>query len=202
MTHFFNQALSIWGDGGWLMLPLLLLAVFIYYTVLELFFHLDKHFLIRSRVHKMSDIQIRQHLSNETSLFKSLLHENITSPKSIRGHFKEVRNEYISPINSQIKFLTVLITAGPLFGLLGTVTGMFFVFTGMINFEGDKFDSVVKGISEALITTQIGLIVSIPAYVILSLIIQKRNLLERCIMRLEHYNNCLIFKNSNFPKNK
>jgi hypothetical protein len=39
-----------------------------------------------------------------------------------------------------------------------------------------------------LITTQGGLIISIPAFVLLSFIIQRRNQLERCLSRLEQYN--------------
>jgi len=87
-----------------------------------------------------------------------------------------------------------MITIGPLVGLLGTVTGMLSTFDGMIAGQGEKFQNVVHGISEALITTQTGLIISIPAMSILSVIIQRRNRLRRSIARLERYNTCQVLK--------
>jgi len=59
---------------------------------------------------------------------------------------------------------------------------------------GNRFDSIVTGISEALITTQTGLVISIPAIVILSLIIQRRNALVLAIARLERYNTRLALR--------
>ena len=64
----------------------------------------------------------------------------------------------------------------------------------MIVTHGSKFENMIEGISEALITTQTGLLVSIPALVVLSFIIQRRNQLERCIARLEYYNVTLASK--------
>lgn len=198
---FLQEALSTWSSGGWLMLPLFLLAIFIYYTILELLFFLNKHFLIRSHIYKMTDAQMAHHLDHKLSALKKLLYENATNTKAVKRHFTGVRNEYLSAINGQIKFLAVLVTIGPLFGLLGTITGMFSIFTGMSGYDGNRFDSVVEGISEALTTTQTGLIISIPAFIILSLIIHRRKTLERCINRLEQYNKCLILKTA-FPSKR
>ena len=38
-SNLYQEAVSVWTDGGWLMLPLFLLAVFMYYTALELYLH-------------------------------------------------------------------------------------------------------------------------------------------------------------------
>jgi len=74
------------------------------------------------------------------------------------------------------------------------VTGMLSTFDGMLVVAGNRFDSIVTGISEALITTQTGLIISIPAIVILSLIVQRRNALVLAIARLERYNTRLALR--------
>ena len=71
---------------------------------------------------------------------------------------------------------------------------MLVTFSGMVGAQGTKFDNMIEGISEALITTQTGLLISIPALVVLSFIIQRRNQLERCIARLEYYNVTLASK--------
>lgn len=194
LNHFFNEASATWISGGWLMLPLLFLAVFIYYTALELLIRLNTHFIIRCNVYCMSDSEITRYLLNRLQEVKQLLLANARNPQEVKRHFVEVRNEYLPVVNRRIRFLSIIITAGPLVGLLGTVTGMLSTFSGMVQADGSKFNNVVGGISEALITTQTGLIISIPALIILALIIQKRNLLEHSIVRLERYNTCLSLR--------
>ena len=176
------------------MMPLFALTVFIYYTALDLFIRLTTHFLIRSRVDRLSDTQIAARLRSDLKPLRDLLLEDASDAGEVKRHFVEVTNEYLPVVNRRIKFLGVIITIGPLMGLLGTVTGMLSTFEGLMNAQGDKFQNVVQGISEALITTQTGLIISIPAMVILSLIVQRRNRLRRCIVRLERYNTCLVLK--------
>jgi len=170
------------------MLPLLGLAVFMYYTALDLYLRLRMHFLLRSKVYHLSDHALESGLSDQSTRLKDLLLNDAKSTLEVRRHFRQVRQEYLPVINRRIHFLAIVITAGPLVGLLGTVTGMLVTFNGMVVTHGTKFDNMIEGISEALITTQTGLLVSIPALVVLSFIIQRRNQLERCIARLEYYN--------------
>ena len=170
------------------MLPLFGLAFFMYYTALDLYLRLRLHFLLRHKVCQLSDDALEAELSNRLSILKRLI---VAEPKStieVRRHFQQVRQEYLPVINRRIRFLAIVITAWPLVGLLGTVTGMLSTFSGMVVQHGTKFDNMIEGISEALITTQTSLLVSIPALVVLSFIIQRRNQLERCIARLEYYN--------------
>jgi biopolymer transport protein ExbB len=184
----YQEALRVWTAGGWLMLPLLGLAVFMYYTALDLYLRLRMHFLLRSKVYHLSDHALESGLSDQSTRLKGLLLNDAKSTLEVRRHFRQVRQEYLPVINRRIHFLAIVITAGPLVGLLGTVTGMLVTFNGMVVTHGTKFDNMIEGISEALITTQTGLLVSIPALVVLSFIIQRRNQLERCIARLEYYN--------------
>ncbi len=184
----FQEMLSIWASGGWLMVPLFLLAVALYYTALKLFLSLQFHFLIRARVYDWSDKEIEEQISGPWRMLWDLLDIRASTAREVRRHFEEVFNEYLLPMNRRIKFLAVLIAVGPLIGLLGTVTGMLSTFNGMAASRNSQLDSVIMGISEALITTQTGLIISIPGLIILSLIVQRRNLLQRAILRLERYN--------------
>ncbi|MFT5498657.1 MAG: biopolymer transport protein ExbB, partial [Kiritimatiellia bacterium] len=116
-----------------------------------------------------------------------LMLSEASSVEEVKRHFHDVRQTFLPLINRRIRFLAVLIPAGPLLGLLGTVTGMVSTFDGMIG-QGHRMEAVSQGVSEALITTQSGLIITIPALIILSLIIQRRNLLAHGIARLERYN--------------
>jgi biopolymer transport protein ExbB len=176
------------------MIPLFVLTVFVYFTALELLLRLQFHFLLRSQVYDWSDSELSKQVRERWKVLRGLLLVDATNAQEVRRHFGEVRNEYLSVINRRIKFLGVLVGLGPLLGLLGTVAGMLSTFGGMVSSQTSRIESVVSGISEALITTQTGLIISIPALVILSLIIQKRNLLQRAILRLERYNTCLTLR--------
>ncbi|MGY8652345.1 MAG: MotA/TolQ/ExbB proton channel family protein [Verrucomicrobiia bacterium] len=83
---------------------------------------------------------------------------------------------YESMLNTQPKlerFLNVIaVTAAtaPLLGLLGTVTGIIKTFKLMKVFGAGDPKPLISGISEALITTELGLVLAIPALVIHALL--------------------------------
>lgn len=67
-------------------------------------------------------------------------------------------------------FAFVLIGAAPLLGLLGTVSGMLATFGGLAGSAARApVDVISTGVSEALITTQTGLIIGVPGFIICSL---------------------------------
>jgi biopolymer transport protein ExbB len=61
--------------------------------------------------------------------------------------------------------IAVLASVAPLLGLLGTVTGMIATFHGITEFGMGNPRSMAEGVSEALITTEAGLIVALPTLV-------------------------------------
>lgn len=71
----------------------------------------------------------------------------------------------------RIPFAFILISTAPLLGLLGTVSGMLLTFRGMAS-SGVRppVDIISEGISEALITTQTGLVIGVPAYIVCCLL--------------------------------
>lgn len=63
-------------------------------------------------------------------------------------------------------FVRVLVVIAPLLGLLGTVNGMIEMFSsleGVLGAQGDA--SVASGISTALVTTQLGLVIAAPGLI-------------------------------------
>jgi len=193
-TNLIEHTTEIWVSGGWLMLPLLILTLFIYATALSLFCRVHFHFLLRGRVHELESRHITHPANPHVAKARELIRYEAFSAAEVQRHFEEVRNEYLPFIDRRIRFLGIIITAGPLIGLLGTVTGMLSTFNGMLVTVGNRFDSIVTGISEALITTQTGLVIAIPALVMLSLIIQRRNALVLAIARLERFNTRLALR--------
>jgi biopolymer transport protein ExbB len=66
-------------------------------------------------------------------------------------------------LESYLPFISLTAAAAPLLGLLGTVTGMITTFNMISLFGTGDPRTMSSGISEALITTEYGLIISIPA---------------------------------------
>ncbi len=65
-----------------------------------------------------------------------------------------------------LPWLAVTAAATPLMGLLGTVVGMIKTFTLITIFGSGDPKALSSGISEALVTTELGLIVAIPTLII------------------------------------
>lgn len=177
------------------MLPILILTLFIYYTATELFVWLNRHVMVREQLHKLEDEALNEKLLAENKRLGGLLLREARTHGEVQRHFKMLRQVYLPPIDRRIRFLSIIVTAGPLLGLLGTVTGMLSTFNGMVRTDGNKFHEIVQGISEALITTQTGLIIAIPAMILLSLIIQRRHIVARALARLESFNTRLMRTN-------
>lgn len=72
-----------------------------------------------------------------------------------------------------LPFIALSASAAPLLGLLGTVTGMISTFKLITVFGSGDAKTLSSGISEALITTEFGLIVAIPSLLIYAYLSRK-----------------------------
>jgi biopolymer transport protein ExbB len=78
--------------------------------------------------------------------------------------FDELRAAEIAPFDRDLRVMKICVSVAPLLGLLGTVTGMLATFAALASGSGgDKtMAQVANGISEALITTETGLVIALP----------------------------------------
>jgi len=87
-----------------------------------------------------------------------------------RGTLEEILYEKILAVRPKLErflpFIALAAAAAPLLGLLGTVTGMINTFKLITVFGTGDAASLSSGISEALITTKLGLIVAIPSLIV------------------------------------
>ncbi len=74
--------------------------------------------------------------------------------------------EIQAPLERYLGVLSVSAAAAPLLGLLGTVTGMIHTFRLITMFGTGDARLLSGGISEALVTTEAGLMVAIPALLV------------------------------------
>jgi biopolymer transport protein ExbB len=90
--------------------------------------------------------------------------ENLAQPKQL---VEEMMYEQVLETRLRLQryltFIAVCAAAAPLLGLLGTVTGIINTFKLITVFGTGDARTLSSGISEALITTEFGLIVAIPA---------------------------------------
>jgi len=98
---------------------------------------------------------------------RSLVEEAIEHRNSPRDHIEEIMHEHVMAslpwLERHLGTLAVLGGIAPLLGLLGTVTGMIHTFQLVTIFGSGDAKLLSGGISEALITTEAGLVIAIPA---------------------------------------
>jgi biopolymer transport protein ExbB len=89
--------------------------------------------------------------------------------------FEETINTEARRLNVGLTTLTVFAAVAPLLGLLGTVTGMIETFQSISLFGTGDPKLMSSGISQAMITTQLGLVVAIPLLLLHSFLHGKAN---------------------------
>ena len=86
-------------------------------------------------------------------------------------------------IMGSIKSIAILASVAPLLGLLGTVSGMITTFMVIATSGTGDAKALASGISEALITTQTGLVVAVPGLFLANFLRRRSNNLEDRIQR-------------------
>lgn len=107
--------------------------------------------------------------------------EHVREPREL---IEEVMFEQILEtrlkLQSLLSFIALAASAAPLLGLLGTVTGMINTFKLITVFGTGDARTLSSGISEALLTTQYGLIVAIPSLLLYAFLSRKvRRMLDQ-----------------------
>jgi biopolymer transport protein TolQ len=72
-------------------------------------------------------------------------------------------SEEVTKLETRMNWLATVASTSPFIGLFGTVWGIIDAFQGLGNAGSASLRAVAPGISEALLTTAVGLIAAIPA---------------------------------------
>ena len=95
-------------------------------------------------------------------LVKKFLELRTGNPRTDAYILDETVMNLVILMDKHLSLISVLAALAPLLGLLGTVTGMIETFDVITVFGTGNSKALAGGISEALITTQTGLLISIP----------------------------------------
>ena len=126
-----------------------------------------------------------QHIKEPPSLIEEVMYEKILTVKM--------------KLLSLLPFVAISAAAAPLLGLLGTVTGIINTFKLITVFGSGDVKTLSGGISEALITTEYGLIVAIPSLLLHAFLSRKA---RGMIARMEKAAISFINQISKTPYNK
>lgn len=175
--------LTLFGDGGWAMWPLLIFSISTIAIVIERLIFIFMHKLsvadLRAPIlDKINDKNIKGAKDYCQSMPKKKLAAHIMLQGLEMGHLGEHRIEKVletvasEKVNQLERGFNLLIAIGslaPITGFLGTVSGMISAFTSIANATDMSAQLVAGGIREALITTAFGLGIAIVAITALNL---------------------------------
>jgi len=195
--------------GGIVMYPLSLVAIFALLLALERFIvlsrrgHLGRRFAKRleqllqgSRFEEAANLCLRYDTSLAMVLFAVLNKANDTRENAERSLQEALLREQ-PKLERRMGLLAAMGTIAPLLGLLGTVTGIITLFTVITEVGTNDARVLAGGISEALVTTETGLVIAIPVMIIHGLLSEK---IEKVTSEL--YMQSMALMNRIFDKEK
>ena len=165
------------------MIPLIMTSLWMWFLIVErlLYFRrMDREDLsLKEAVEMLSD-KLLPEISNGLTVrvMKSFFKERTGNSKLDRGIVELSAMREKPFLRRYLSGIAVLAAVSPLFGLLGTVTGMITTFDVITLFGTGNARALAGGISEALITTQSGLLVAIPGLFMSAFLIRRADSLE------------------------
>ncbi|WP_321494030.1 MotA/TolQ/ExbB proton channel family protein [uncultured Desulfobacter sp.] len=198
-SHLFADIIAYLSQGGTVMIPLILCSFAMWTLILE-------RMLFFSRLER-KDIALHAlvRILDKDPASKCLLPAGAKGPRTnLVSHVLAHRSDdhqvnkrvvdqccmaMIPGFERHLAAIAVFAAVAPLFGLLGTVTGMITTFDVITLFGTGNAKAMAGGISEALVTTQSGLVVSIPGFFMSALLFRRshgaKNRLEEAAIILK-----------------
>ena len=205
-----NHVLEFFGKGGFVMYPLLLCSIAALAIVIEKIVTLRrKKIIIPEVVNVLDNIKGTGDIGLALSIcekyqgpFANIIRTGLENRELPREELKEVLSDQgrqeVHYLERGLVILETIAAIAPLLGLLGTVIGILKVFDVIAVMGVGQATELSGGISEALITTIVGLSIGIPVVVVFNLFTNKA---ERLILEIEKYSALLLSKVTSFHTN-
>jgi biopolymer transport protein ExbB len=155
--------------GGVVMLPMLVISIVMWILIINRMFffrRLNRKNMSRERAGRYiqeDQIPDPQDYKGAIAMLVTEFQARRTGSVTIdRYILDETVMSVVSKLDDNLTIIGVLAKVSPLLGLLGTVTGMIATFDIISVFGAGNARAMAGGISEALITTQTGLMIAIP----------------------------------------
>jgi biopolymer transport protein ExbB len=161
--------------GGWVMVPLILLAVVATAIIIERFWSLRRKEVLppglgeevrewaRGRQLDPAHIEVLRRNSPLGELLAAALDVRYRPRELIKERVEDVGRHVMHELERFMNALGSIASVGPLLGLLGTVIGMIEMFLKILTTGVGDVNQLAGGIGKALICTATGLCIAIPA---------------------------------------
>ena len=160
--------------GGWLMLPLIFSSIFTVAITLERYLRLKRSQVLpqdllvngadlETLVAKLEQEQAMR--SPLGRILKAGYDHRDQGEQFARAQMEAAASQEITHLEKNINFLGTLSAIAPLLGLLGTVLGIIESFLVIDVGSAGNASTMMPGISKALITTAVGMLIAIPAMI-------------------------------------
>ena len=169
-----NSVSEVLASGGWVTFPMLFLLI-------VLFYFLGLRYSVLSFVHEGEKaLPISNWIQGQIRQLQDLK-DPVLQVELMRANFKQ-------QIRIGRNVIKSLVVVAPLLGLLGTVVGMIETFDSLGSMQMySQGGGIAQGISQAMVTTEMGLIISIPGLLVARWLDQKEksvwDLFQRMIAR-------------------
>ncbi len=189
-----EQFSNYMNSGGFVMWPLAASVLVLWYALGYRFYTLNRgsNADVRNLVRKFKE-GIR---SEPKGLIDGAVVEAIEIVKAqgqnkvTRAYITDAFNPTTVEIKKYSRLIKTIVAAAPLIGLLGTVIGMIETFDSLADAElFSQSGGIAGGISQALFTTQLGLVVAVPGLIIGRMLDRKS---DNMLMDLEQIKDILL----------
>ena len=158
------------GVVGYIILTLGVIGLFISIARFIVLNNISR--LVEFQLNNLDDIKDDNPLGRVMSIFKRYKDIDLDS---FEAKIEEAILKELPPLKSYESLIKLIATVAPLLGLLGTVTGMIETFGAITLFGTGDPKLMAGGISQALMTTVLGLVVAIPMLFLYTFISSRSN---------------------------
>lgn len=204
-----KEVWSVIQEGGIIMIPLILCSIGSIAMFIEKILTLRRNKIIVPEVvsvvvniSKIEDLPLALSVCEKhKGPFSNIIQIGLKSPESPINEIKEdiidQGRQEMRILEKGLIILETIAVITPILGLLGTVIGMIKVFRAISIHGIGEASALSGGISEALLTTAVGLAIGIPTLVFFNYFSHKA---ENLILDIEKISNDLLKKLSHFKK--
>jgi biopolymer transport protein ExbB len=159
--------------GGFMMYPLLISALVALTVIIEKFYSFRTHYFTPREVTNEVIQKVLAHQLDEalkvcarkdtpvTSVLSSGISHFQNPAEEMELSMKNQAEEWMPLLEKRIEVIDTVITAAPLMGLLGTITGMMASFQVLSEKGVNEPNAITGGVAEALIATATGLVIAL-----------------------------------------
>ena len=164
--------------GGWVMYPLIITCLWMWYLIIKK--TMDMRFYTKGWRPVHECIKNAGNADFKCALWQQKLMEGYIAEKTDDLDTNEqvmdsLRAGHELFVKQDVGTIAMLAGIAPLLGLLGTVSGMIKTFSVIAEFGTGNAKALAGGISEALLTTQTGLVVAVPGLFLATFLARRAN---------------------------